>query len=158
MRRTAQELADYVGGELRGDGRLILESVASLKNAGTHDLSYAEEKFEAEVGNSTAGCVIVRSGNWPSKTIIAVRNPKLSFARAAALLLAENTDDAGIHPSATVAPDATIGDRVKIGAGVVIESGAAIGDASVVEAGCYIGKGSSIGNGCTLYPRVVVYK
>jgi len=158
MRRTAQELADHIGGELRGDGRLTLESVASLKNAGPHDLSYAEEKFEADVGNSAAGCVIVRSGNWPSKTTIAVRNPKLSFARAAALLLAENTDDTGIHPSATVAPDATIGDRVKIGAGVVIESGAGIGDASVVEAGCYIGKGSSIGNGCTLYPRVVVYK
>src|SRR4029450_1355990 len=48
MKRTAQELADYVGGQLRGDGLVTLESVASLKNAGPNDLSYAEEKFKDE--------------------------------------------------------------------------------------------------------------
>jgi UDP-3-O-[3-hydroxymyristoyl] glucosamine N-acyltransferase len=158
MKRTAQELADYVGGELRGNGLVLLESVASLKNAGPKDLSYAEEKFEGEVGQSGAGCVIVRTGEWPSKTIIITRNPKLAFARAAALLLAEATDDAGIHPSATVAPDATIGDRVKIGAGAVVESGAVIGHRTRIEAGSYIGEGTTIGDDCILYPRVVIYK
>jgi UDP-3-O-[3-hydroxymyristoyl] glucosamine N-acyltransferase len=136
----------------------MLESVASLKNARPDDLSYAEEKFEAEVGQRQAGCVIVRSGDWPSKTIIVARNPKLAFARAAAWLLMESEDDSGIHPSATVAPDAIIGDGVKIGAGVVVESGAAIGNSTVIEAGCYIGKATTIGGGCTLYPRVVIYK
>jgi UDP-3-O-[3-hydroxymyristoyl] glucosamine N-acyltransferase len=158
MKRTAQEVAAHIGGELRGDGRAMLESVASLKNARPDDLSYAEEKFEAEVGQSQAGCVIVRSGDWPSKTIIVARNPKLAFARAAAWLLMESEDDSGIHPSATVAPDAIIGDGVKIGAGVVVESGAAIGNSTVIEAGCYIGKATTIGGGCTLYPRVVIYK
>src|SRR5436190_3461851 len=62
MKRTAQEIANSVGGELQGDGSLVLNSVASLKNAGPNDLTYAEDKFEAEVQNSRAGCVIVRSG------------------------------------------------------------------------------------------------
>jgi UDP-3-O-[3-hydroxymyristoyl] glucosamine N-acyltransferase len=158
MKRSAAEIAEYVRGELHGDASVVLESVAGLKNAGPHDLSYAEEKFEAEAARSGAGCVIVRGGEFPSQTVIAVRNPKLSFARAAALLLAEDSDEAGIHPSATVAPDAGLGDRVKIGPNVVIESGAVIGDSSVVEAGCYIGKGSVVGASCTLYPRVVLYK
>jgi len=158
MKRTAKELADYVGGELRGDGLVVLQSVASLKNAGPHDLSYAEEKFQAEVSNSQAGCVIVQSGEWPLRTVIIARNPKLAFARAAAWLLAEPLDEAGIHPSATVAPDADIGDRVKIGPGVVIEAGTVVGDSCIIEAGCYVGKGTRIGNDCTLYPRVVIYK
>src|SRR5205814_1679973 len=106
MKRTAQEIAEYVGGELHGNPLAELESVASLKNAGPADLSYAEEKFQDEVAVSHAGCVIVRAGSWASKTIILTPNPKLAFARAAALLLAEDTDDFGIHPSATVAPDA----------------------------------------------------
>ena len=84
--------------------------------------------------------------------------PKLAFARAAAWLLFEPMDEVGIHPSATVAPDARIGDHVKIGAGAVVESGAVIGRNTVIEAGCYIGKRATIGNGCTLHPRVVVYK
>lgn len=158
MKRTAQELADHIGGELVGDRLAVLDSVASLNNAGPSDLSYAEEKFAAGVSASRAGCVIVRSGGWPSKTIIVARNPKLAFARAAAWLLEEAVDDVGIHPSATVAPDARIGEQVKIGAGAVIEPGAAIGNATVIEAGCYIGKGTTIGNDCTLYPRVVIYK
>ena len=158
MKRTAQQLADYVGGNLRGNANAMLDSVASLKNAGPNDLSYAEEKFAAEVEKSRAGCIIVQSGDWPSKTVITARNPKLAFARAAVWLLAEPDNDAGIHPSATVAPDATIGDRVRIGAGAVIESGAAIGNSTVIEAGCYIGKGTIIGANCTLYPRVVIYK
>jgi UDP-3-O-[3-hydroxymyristoyl] glucosamine N-acyltransferase len=158
MRRTAQEVAAHVGGELRGDGLTVLDSVASLKNAEVTDLSYAEERFHDDVVPSRAGCVIVRSGEFPSKTVIIAGNPKLAFARAAAWLLAEATDDAGIHPSATVAPDAKIGERVKIGAGAVIESAAVIGSSSIVEAGCYVGNGARIGDNCKLYPRVVIYK
>jgi UDP-3-O-[3-hydroxymyristoyl] glucosamine N-acyltransferase len=158
MKRTAQEIAAHIGGELRGDGLVALQSVASLKNAGPEDLSYAEDKFEAEVRGSRAGCVIVRSGDWPSKTVIVVPSPKVAFARAAAWLLSERGDDAGIHPSATVAPDARIGDRVKIGPAAVIEAGAVIGNSTVIEAGCYVGKGVRIGHDCTLYPRVVIYK
>lgn len=158
MKRTAQEIAEFVGGEVRGDRMVVLESVASLKNAGSSDLSYADEKFYDEVAASRAGCVMVRSGEWPSRTVIVVRNPKLAFARAAAWLLTDTVDDTGIHPSATVAPDAKIGDRVKVGPAAVIESGAVIGDSTVIEAGCYVGKGTTIGKNCALYPRVVIYK
>src|SRR5438552_226372 len=131
MSRTAQQLAEFIGGELQGDGLTVLDSVASLKNAGPRDLSYAEEKFEGDVKKSRAGCVIVGSGEWAARTVIIVKNPKLAFARGAAWLLAKVEDDVGIHPSATVAPDATIGDRVKIGPGAVIESEAVIGDSTV---------------------------
>jgi UDP-3-O-[3-hydroxymyristoyl] glucosamine N-acyltransferase len=158
MKRTAQEIAEYVGGELRGEGAILLESIASLKNAGPADLSYAEEKFQLEAAQSRAGCVIVRSGEFPSKTVVVARNPKLAFARAAAWLLAEPIDDVGIHPSATVAPNAEVGERVKIGAGAVIEAGVFIGDDTIIEAGCYVGKKTRVGNQCTLYPRVVIYK
>ena len=158
MKQLAQEIAEYVGGDLRGDPRVALNSIASLKNAGPDDLSYAEERFHDDVVRSRAGCVIVGSGDFPSKTVIVVGNPKLAFARAAARLLAEPTDDAGIHPSATVAPDAEIGNGVKIGPGAVVEAGAVIGDRTFIEAGCYVGKGSRIGNDCLLYPRVVIYR
>jgi UDP-3-O-[3-hydroxymyristoyl] glucosamine N-acyltransferase len=158
MIRTAKEIAEYVRGQLRGDGNTELDSIASLKNAGPADLSYAEEKFQAEVSASRAGCVLVRSGEFPAKTTIVVANPKLAFARAAAWLLPETIDDIGIHPSATIAPTARIGERVKIGAGAVIESGASVGADTIIEAGCYLGKNTRVGDYCTLYPRVVVYK
>src|SRR5262249_19443999 len=111
-----------------------------------------------EVGKSRAGCVIVRSGSWPSKTLIIAANPKRAFARAAAWLLSEVLDDVGIHPSATVAPDAQIGEHVKIGASAVIEPASIIGARTIIEAGCYIGRRVMIGEDCRVYPRVVIYK
>src|SRR5438046_8476604 len=158
MKRTAQEIADYVGGELRGDPAVVLDSIASLKNAGPSDLSYAGERGQNDVNRGHAGCVLLRSGEFPSRTVIGVLNPKLAFARAAAWLLAEASDDAGIHPSATVAPTARIGDDVKIGANVVIEAGASIGVSTIIDAGCYIGKNTAVGHHSMLYPRVVIYK
>jgi len=157
MKRTAEELAAFVGGELKGNGKTIIESVASLTNARPSDLSYAEEKFHGDVKTSVAGCVIVKSGEFPERTIIVANNPKLAFARAAIWLLTEEKDDVGIHPSAVVAPDAFIGDRVKIGPGTVIDAAARVGDGTVIEAGCYVGRKSVIGSKCVLYPRVVLY-
>ena len=157
MKRTAQEIADLVGGELRGNGSQVLEAVASLKNAGPHDLTYAEEKFHEHVERSSAGCVIVGSGDFPSATVIIVRHPKLAFARAAQVLNAPDASTRSIHPSAVIAPDARIGDNVRVGAGAVIEAGAVVGAGSTIEAGCYVGKGSRIGTNCTLYPRCVIY-
>src|SRR5215831_16846403 len=83
MKRTAKEIADYVGGDLRGDRLTVIDSVASLKNAGPSDLTYAEEKFYPEVAESRAGCVIVQSGKFAAKTVIVAKNPKLAFAQAA---------------------------------------------------------------------------
>jgi len=158
MKRTAEEIASFVGGELKGNASAVLKSVASLKNAGPDDLSYAEEKFNDDVNATRAGCVIVRSGDFPNKTVVYSKQPKLAFAKAAVWLMAEDSDDVGIHPSAVVAPDAKIGDRVRIGPGAVIDAAARIGDGTVVEAGCYIGKKTSIGRDCTLYPRAVIYR
>jgi len=157
MKRTVKELADLVGGDLRGDGQLILASVASLKNAGPNDLSYAEEKFHEAVLSAEAGCVIVGSGEFAGKTTILVRNPKLAFARAASVLLTDDNESRSIHPTAVVAHDAVIGQNVKIGAGAVIESNTAIGDHTIVEAGAYVGRNARIGESCTIYPHVVIY-
>jgi UDP-3-O-[3-hydroxymyristoyl] glucosamine N-acyltransferase len=157
MKRTAQEIAVYVGGTLQGNPAAVLDSIASLKNAGPNDLSYAEDKFQDEVEVSRAGCVMIRSGGAPDRNFIFVENPKLAFARAAAWLLTEGSDEAAIHPSATIAPNAQLGENVKIGPNVVVEGGAIIGDSSTVEAGCYIGKGAKLGMSCKLYPRVVLY-
>src|SRR5947208_17039398 len=104
MKRTAQEIAEYVGGELRGDALTVLDSIASLQNAGPSDLSYAEEKFQDDVGRSRAGGVLLRCGDFRSKTIIPVPNPKLALARAADWLLAVESDDTGTTPSDALAP------------------------------------------------------
>jgi UDP-3-O-[3-hydroxymyristoyl] glucosamine N-acyltransferase len=140
MKRTAAEVAALVGGNVRGNAETVLESLASLKNAGPADLTYAEEKFLQQVPASRAGCVLVDSDAFPDKTVIVVAKPKLAFAIAATLFTEADTSGPAIHPTA------------------VIEPGAVIGQGTRIAAGCYIGRGVKIGRNSTLHPRVVVYK
>jgi len=139
MKQTSLQLAECVGGTLKGRRDVVLSGVASLKNAGPADLTYAEEKFQGEARNSRAGCLFVSSGEFPQQTVVIVTNPKLAFARAAAVLLRRDSAATFIHPTA------------------VVEAGAAIGAGSSIGAGCTIGEGVRIGEGCTLHPRVTIY-
>jgi UDP-3-O-[3-hydroxymyristoyl] glucosamine N-acyltransferase len=139
MQQTSLQIAEFVGGTLTGNRDLALTGVASLNNAGPADLTYAEEKFHAEARQSRAGCIFVSSGEFPDRTIVIVRNPKLAFAKAAALILRKESTATSIHPTAVVEPGASIGGGTSIGAG------------------CTVAEGVRIGNGCTLYPRVTIY-
>ena len=139
MKQTSLQLAEFVGGTLMGRRDVGLSGVASLKNAGPEDLTYAEEKFHAEARASRAGCIFVASGEFADRTVVVVRNPKLAFARAAALLLRKESVVTSIHPTA------------------VVEAGALIGAGTSIGAGCTIGEGVRIGDGCTLHPRVTIY-
>jgi UDP-3-O-[3-hydroxymyristoyl] glucosamine N-acyltransferase len=144
MNQTPRQIAELVHGELTGPEDLVLTSVASLKNAGPSDLSYAEAKFQNDAVQSRAGCLIVSSsspGSPPlaNRAVIVAKNPKLAFAIAAAVLLRKLESDPAIHSAA------------------VIDSSAAIGSGSRVGAGCVVGRNVKIGNGCVLYPRVVLY-
>ncbi len=62
----------------------------------------------------------------------------------------------GIHPTAIISPNATLGKNVSVGAYTVIEDGVKIGDNTVIFPQCYIGKDVTIGKNCTLYPQVVI--
>src|SRR6187399_3308052 len=142
MNQTSRQIADLVGGQLFGSQNIVLTSVASLKNAGPSDLSYAEAKFQADAAQSNAGCVLVSSMTFDenaNRAFVVAKNPKLAFANAAAVLLRRTETDPEIHPSAVIDPSATIGAGSRVGAGSVV------------------GRNVKIGAGCVLYPRVVVY-
>ena len=143
MKQTAQQIADLVKGKLMGRGDVVLSSVASLKNAGPQDLSYAEEKFYSEAAQSRAGCILIASAasnsSWSGQSAIAVKNPKLSFAVAAGVLLEVPQAGPSIHPTAVVETEFPIGANSRIGAG------------------CVIGHHVKIGADCVLHPKVVIY-
>jgi UDP-3-O-[3-hydroxymyristoyl] glucosamine N-acyltransferase len=147
MNQTPRQIADLVHGELTGPEDSILTSVASLKNAGPSDLSYAEAKFHNDAAQSRAGCLIVSSGSsgppgaapLANRSVIVVKNPKVAFANAAVVLLRKSESDPPIHPTAVIDPGAVVGSGTRVGAG------------------CVVGRNVKIGVGCVLYPRVVVY-
>jgi len=157
MKKTAKDLAEFLGGRLHGSGSESVESVADLENAGPGDLCYAEAQFLDRVLASRASCVLVSEGRFPDRTTIEVPNPKAAFARAAAWISPPRRPRPGVDPTAIVASDAEIGADVFVGAHVVVESEVVVGASTVIHPGCHLGAGCRIGKGTTVYPNVVIY-
>jgi UDP-3-O-[3-hydroxymyristoyl] glucosamine N-acyltransferase len=159
MKLTAKQLAEKIGARLEGDGALELLSVASPERASSKQLIYVEAlKHLERAAASAALCVIATEGTRLSgKTILGSDQPKVAFAKAAALLLDAKPIARGVHPTAVVLAPVEIGRNVGVGPYAVIGEDVHIGDGTEIGAHSVVGAGSAIGDYCRVHPRVTLY-
>jgi UDP-3-O-[3-hydroxymyristoyl] glucosamine N-acyltransferase len=159
MTKTAGYLAAAIGAELTGDGSFEVRGLAAPERAGTHDLIYVDAAKQAgRAATSAAVCVIASEGVTISgKTILRNAQPKVAFAKAAAILVERAPIAMGVHATAVVAPLARVGKNVSIGPYTVIGEDAHIGDGTQIGPHCVIGAGCWIGDKCRVHPRVTLY-
>jgi len=156
---TLAELAARVGGEVAGDGRVRVERVAPLEEAGPGDLAFfSNRKYRAAYEASRAGAVIVEPDEpaAPGRNLLRARNAYLAFARVSTLFhppmsaVPDVAREAFVHPDARVAPSAELMPLAYVGAG------ARVGERSILFPGAYVGPGAQVGDDCILYPNAVV--
>jgi len=157
--QTSKSLAEAVGAKLEGEGALELRSVAAPERAGPHDLIYVEKAKHAERAAASAALCVIAPENLSlkGKTILRSAQPKVAFAKAAALILGKSPIAMGIHPTAIVAPLAKISHSAGLGPFAVIGEDAHIGEGTQIGAHCVIGAGCWIGDQCRIHPRVTLY-
>jgi UDP-3-O-[3-hydroxymyristoyl] glucosamine N-acyltransferase len=159
MTRTAKELAEAIGAKLEGDAAAEIRGVAAPERAGPHDLIYVEAAKHAErAAASSAFCVIAGEGvALAGKTILQHKQPKLAFAKAAALLLERAPIASGVHQTAIVAPLTRLSPGVSVGPYAVIGEDVHVGSGTQIGAHAVIGAGCWIGENCRIHPRVTLY-
>jgi len=159
MTRTAKELAEAIGAKLEGDAAAEIRGVAAPERAGPHDLIYVEAAKHAErAAASAALCVIAGEGvALAGKTILRHKQPKLAFAKAAALLLERAPIASGVHQTAIVAPLTRLSPGVSVGPYAVIGEDVHVGSGTQIGAHTVIGAACWIGENCRIHPRVTLY-
>jgi UDP-3-O-[3-hydroxymyristoyl] glucosamine N-acyltransferase len=159
MMQTARSLAEAVGAKLEGDGGVELRGVAAPERAGAHDLIYVEKAKHAERASASAALCVIAAENiaLPGKAVLRTAQPKLAFAKAAALILGKAPIATSIHPSAIVAPLARVSASAGIGPFSVIGEDARVGERTQIGAHSVIGAGCWIGDDCRIHPRVTLY-
>ncbi|BAS28898.1 UDP-3-O-(3-hydroxymyristoyl)glucosamine N-acyltransferase [Limnochorda pilosa] len=162
MERRAEELAALVGGELEGPADRGVIGPAPLEEAGPDQVSYLDAGQPWErAERSRAGVLLApasaRTGAGPSaRAIIWVDEPRLAFARVLELFQEPPWLAPGVHPSACVAPDAELGEGVRVGPQAFVGSGARLGDGTLVYPGARVGRGAVVGQACCLRENSVV--
>jgi UDP-3-O-[3-hydroxymyristoyl] glucosamine N-acyltransferase len=153
--------------------RLMLSGVAPLQVAKPADVSFLDNrKYVAALEETRAGAVLVHpdmAARVPRTAVaIITTEPYVAWARVARLFHPMPPPRAGVHPSAVIAPDASVEASVEVGPLAVIGSGAEIGPrcrigaSAVIEDGVVLGADCHVGAHVTLShalvgDRVVVF-
>ena len=162
MTITVQELAALVGGQfaLAADGAKTIRGGAAIAEAGEGDVTFfGNAKYLAALKScrATAALVPLDFAEEIPPVAIRVENPSLSFSKLVEKFApAPVTFPPGVHPSAVIGREVTIGEGASVQPFVVIEDGVEIGAGSVIGAHGYIGHGAKVGANCLLHPRVTV--
>ena len=153
------ELATRFGCDLDGDPDIVVNSVASLNNAGPDSLSFlSNTALKKQLSATQAAAVILRAddvGDCPVASLVS-NDPYASYARMAAVLHPPPDLVAGIHASAVVADSASIAASAQVDALAFIGERTVIGENVYVGPGCVIGPDCVVGDDCRFIANVTL--
>lgn len=167
---TLGELADAVGGKVKGDAALQVSGYCSIEHPRSGCITFAEKAKEASrlKGSGVAAVVTTEglSGYYENSIISA--SPKQAFAEIVQRFRPKVGCAPGIDGSASICPSALVdetatigplvalGENVRIGARSVLHPGVVVSENSVIGEDCVIGPNVSICDGVTIGDRVVI--
>ena len=159
--RTLRELAAAAGASVAGDDALAIERVAAVDEALPGTLTFAvDERWIGKALASQASAVIVHESaanvERGGKSLIVAKDVRAALAAILASLAPRLPRGPFVHPSAVVEDGVVQGQRVWIGAGVVVCAGARLGDDAVLMPGAFVGRDAAIGKRTLLHPRACV--
>jgi UDP-3-O-[3-hydroxymyristoyl] glucosamine N-acyltransferase len=136
------QLAAALGCELRGDPTIEITGAAGLEQAGPSELTFlANPKYAPKVKHTRAAAILIGEPLKDSKPASLISaNPYHDHARALALFYQPPRPAPGIHPLASIAGTARIGENASIGPYAVV------------------GEHVTVGKNAVLHPQVVIYE
>jgi UDP-3-O-[3-hydroxymyristoyl] glucosamine N-acyltransferase len=170
-----RDIAQALGAALDGDGDLVVKRLVHPAQAeGPSDLALATSPQAAAALAQTKASAVVVTAAAPRPdrafaAVLAITEPRIALARLTALFDPGPEQEPGVHPTAVVAADATLGADISIGAYVTIGPRSRIGAGTTImphvtiDAGASIGahalihSGVRIGHDCRLGDRVIVH-
>ena len=146
-----------------GLGDRAMTGMATLAEAGPGDLSFlGSDAYLKQFAATKAGAVIVQKRvklprDGVHTPVFVVDDADLAVAKILKHFAPPvPRPPVGRHPSAFVAPSASVGDGARIGFNVFVGDDCRIGNGVVLHPGVHVGANVDIGDGCELFPNVVL--
>ncbi len=158
--RTLGELAELVGGTVRGDAGRKLVGVGSLSEAGPDRLAFFNnQRYRGQLKATRAGAVVVAEDALElldGRDALVAADPYLAFAKASAAFHPQPSFKPGVDPRAVVEEGAQVDPTACVMAFAYVGSGARIGPRAVLFPQVFVGQGSVVGAEALLYPGVIL--
>jgi UDP-3-O-[3-hydroxymyristoyl] glucosamine N-acyltransferase len=156
--KTLKELAEYLGGTVRGDETCRVNGLAPLEAAGSDKITFlANPKYASKVADTLAGAVLMVPGSESfGRNVIEVDNPYLAFAKLLTLFYVQPHRPRGVMPEACIGIGVSLGEDISIYPGAIVGDNVSLGDRCVIHPGAVIYDGVTIGNDTTIHANAVV--
>lgn len=162
MEFTAQQIADYLHGEIQGDPTVKVSDFSKIEEGRPGTLSFlSNPRYNQYIYESEASIVLVNKSFDAEReiraTLIRVDDAYRSLAQLMSLVDSYKPRKTGISPLAFVAEGASIGENTYIAPFAYIGENVTIGKNCTINAQCSIEDNAKIGENTTLYAGVTVY-
>ena len=160
MQYELGDLAGFLDGELTDhtQTRVMVFGARSLDAAGPGDLAFLwDDNYVAAAKTCKASAVIAKEAP-AGLTCIVVDDPQAAMLMLLGQIYEVRYPElrSGVHSTAFVSQEATLGERVAVGPGAVIEAGAIIGARTQVRGSAYVGRNVTIGEDCHVHPNATI--
>ncbi|MDZ4861657.1 MAG: UDP-3-O-(3-hydroxymyristoyl)glucosamine N-acyltransferase [Candidatus Hydrogenedentes bacterium] len=159
MKMTVGEIAALVGGTVVGDPQTPVAGVSGIREARRGDLTFlADPRYQPFLATTKASAVFVPlTVHEAVAALIQVAEPRTALFTLLKKIQAEQAwRPNGIHPTAIIGQDVTLGNDVVIDAYACIGEGSTIGDGATIHAQVYIGRQCHVGAQTVLCPQVTI--
>ena len=164
MQFNALQIAGIINGRVEGDPNVSVHDFGKIEEARNGQLSFlANPKYEDYLYSTGASVVIINDSQVlkqpVSATLIRVPDAYSAFAQlltAYQQLMAQQLK--GIQEPSSIAPSASVGEEVYIGAFTVVGENSSIGAHSKIYPQVYIGNNVTIGEHTIIHPGVKIYQ
>lgn len=158
MELTLKEIAESVGGEVLGDGQVMITGLRPLDEASSGDISfYIDPRYKESLARTKASALIVaaKTDLYRGPQVI-VPNPGLASARVGDLFRTTRQGFQGISQQASIHDTAEIGENTSVHPLVYVGERAEIGARCTLFPGVFVGDRVRIGNDTVIFPNVTV--
>ncbi len=158
MELNLGQIADLVKGSLTGKREALITGINSLDNAREGDISFFYDvRYKEQAIKTRAKALIVSELIEDfSRDQIVVENPKLAYARLAAVFAPPISSYPCVAKEAVIDETAVIGKNVSIYPMVYVGKNAVIGDNVNLFPGVFIGDNAKVGENSVLHPNVSI--
>ena len=153
-----RKIAKALDCELKGSPEIEIDGLAGIEEATERQMTFVSNpKYYSKLKETRAGAILLsRKGPKSDIATLFSDNPYLDFARAISLFYTPPEPIPGIHPTASVADTAVLGERHSIGPNVVIAEGARLGENATLYANVMIYPHAEIGNDFLAHSHAIV--
>lgn len=157
MKKTLREIADLINGVLLGDGDVEITGVTNIEDATATDIAFAVAPHLEKAAQSVAAAVIIPNTITEfDKPAIRVENPRVAFVSLLKLFTPQTVVEPGVHGTAVIGKNVSIGENASIMAYAVLADNVKIGDNTIVYPHSYIGHKATVGRDSLVYPNVTI--